>query len=210
MPAGSISGAFFHEEGLEHAQGRDDAGEHGGHDLSAGAGLGAEAGGPVVAWRALRMRVSVLGAAAGGGFPQWNDAGPASRRARAGDAGGTAGDPGFGGAERRRRAAGCWSTQRRTCASRSRPTRSCIRARAPRSSPIAAVLLTNGDVDAVAGLLHLREGTPFALYGHERVLAVLAANPVFEVVRRDLVPRRAAGTGGAGASWPMPRGSRWD
>jgi pyrroloquinoline quinone biosynthesis protein B len=61
---------------------------------------------------------------------------------------------------------------------------------ARRSSPIAAVVLTNGDVDAVAGLLTLREGTPFALHAHERVLAVLGANPIFEVVRRDLVPRR--------------------
>ncbi len=31
------------------------------------------------------LRVIVLGAAAGGGFPQWNSAGPACRRARAGD-----------------------------------------------------------------------------------------------------------------------------
>ena len=29
----------------------------------------------------------------------------------------------------------------------------------------------------MAGLLHLREGTPFALYAHERVLAVLDAQP---------------------------------
>ena len=59
-----------------------------------------------------------------------------------------------------------------------------------RSSPIAAVVLTNADVDAVAGLLNLREGTPFALHAHERVLSVLDANPIFEVVRRDTVPRR--------------------
>ena len=59
-----------------------------------------------------------------------------------------------------------------------------------RSSPIAAVLLTNGDVDAVMGLLHLREGTPFALYAHERIHAVLGLNPLFKVLDRDLVPRR--------------------
>jgi pyrroloquinoline quinone biosynthesis protein B len=52
------------------------------------------------------------------------------------------------------------------------------------------VLLTNGDVDAIAGLLHLREGTAFALHAHERVLAVLDANPIFEVVSRATVPRR--------------------
>ncbi|MGD9512016.1 MAG: pyrroloquinoline quinone biosynthesis protein PqqB, partial [Geminicoccaceae bacterium] len=59
-----------------------------------------------------------------------------------------------------------------------------------RSSPIAAVVLTNADVDAVAGLLHLREGTPFTIYAHARVLDVLERNPIFEVVNRDLVPRR--------------------
>ena len=60
-----------------------------------------------------------------------------------------------------------------------------------RSSPIAAVVLTNADVDAVAGLLHLREGTPFALYAHERVHQVLDRNPIFEVVNRGIVPRRS-------------------
>ncbi|HEV7156816.1 MAG TPA: MBL fold metallo-hydrolase, partial [Caulobacteraceae bacterium] len=39
-----------------------------------------------------------------------------------------------------------------------------------RGSPISAVVLTNADVDHVAGLLSLRENQPFALYGHRRVL----------------------------------------
>ena len=63
-------------------------------------------------------------------------------------------------------------------------------ARQPRSSPIAAVVLTNGDVDAMAGLLSLREGTPFALYAHPKVLDILDANPIFEVLDRG--PCRAA------------------
>jgi len=61
----------------------------------------------------------------------------------------------------------------------------------PRSSPISAVVLTNGDVDHVAGLLSLREGFAFDLYGSERVLAVLAANPIFNVLDADRVSRRA-------------------
>jgi pyrroloquinoline quinone biosynthesis protein B len=60
-----------------------------------------------------------------------------------------------------------------------------------RSSPIAAVVLTNGDVDHVAGLLSLREGVGFTLYGSERVLGALAANSVFDVLDRGLVPRVA-------------------
>ena len=60
-----------------------------------------------------------------------------------------------------------------------------------RSSPIAAVVLTNADVDHVAGLLTLRESQPFALYGHPRVLDVLAENSIFHVLNRDFVCRRA-------------------
>ncbi len=59
----------------------------------------------------------------------------------------------------------------------------------PRNSPIKAVVLTNGDVDAVAGLLCLREGQPFTVYGTERVLAVLAANSIFDVLDAKVVKR---------------------
>jgi len=61
----------------------------------------------------------------------------------------------------------------------------------PRSSPIAAVVLTNGDVDHVAGLLSLREGFTFSLYASERVLAALAANPIFNVLDPSHVSRIA-------------------
>jgi pyrroloquinoline quinone biosynthesis protein B len=63
--------------------------------------------------------------------------------------------------------------------------------RGPRSSPIAAVVLTNGDVDHVAGLLSLREGLPFGLYASARVLEALAANSIFNVLSRQAVPRVA-------------------
>jgi pyrroloquinoline quinone biosynthesis protein B len=58
-----------------------------------------------------------------------------------------------------------------------------------RQSPIAGVILTNGEIDAIAGLLSLREGTPFALHAHPRVLSTLAANSVFDVLNPKLVPR---------------------
>jgi pyrroloquinoline quinone biosynthesis protein B len=58
-----------------------------------------------------------------------------------------------------------------------------------RSSPIAAVVLTNGDVDHVAGLLSLREGLPFTLYASQRVLDALAANSIFNVLDANVVPR---------------------
>jgi pyrroloquinoline quinone biosynthesis protein B len=51
-----------------------------------------------------------------------------------------------------------------------------------RTSPIASIILTNADVDHVAGLLSLREAVGFTLYGSETVLAALAANPIFAVL----------------------------
>jgi pyrroloquinoline quinone biosynthesis protein B len=60
----------------------------------------------------------------------------------------------------------------------------------PRRSPIRAVLLTNGDVDHVAGLLGLREKTPFELLATAAILEVLAADPVFAVLDPGLVRRR--------------------
>jgi len=61
--------------------------------------------------------------------------------------------------------------------------------RGPRGSPIQAVVLTNGDVDHVAGLLSLREGFAFTLYATQRVLDALAGNSIFDVLDTHLVPR---------------------
>jgi pyrroloquinoline quinone biosynthesis protein B len=60
-----------------------------------------------------------------------------------------------------------------------------------RSSPICDVVLTNGDVDHVAGLLSLREGLAFTLHATGRVLEALEANPIFNVLNRQVVTRRA-------------------
>src|SRR5580698_1292047 len=60
-----------------------------------------------------------------------------------------------------------------------------------RHSPIAGVILTNSEVDAVAGLLSMREGWPFAIYAHRRVLAILKANSIFNVLSEANVKRQA-------------------
>ena len=62
-----------------------------------------------------------------------------------------------------------------------------------RSSPIAAVVLTGSDVDAIAGLLTLRERHPFSIFATRTTLAVLDANPVFDVLDRAVVARHAVG-----------------
>ena len=131
----------------------------------------------------------MLGAAAGGGFPQWNAASPACRRARAGD---PAAPPATQASIAVSADGQRWllvnaSPDLRWQIERTVPLQPHT---APRSTPIAAVVLTNADVDAIAGLLNLREGTAFALHAHPTVLAILDRNPIFEVLRRDLVPRR--------------------
>lgn len=60
-----------------------------------------------------------------------------------------------------------------------------------RSSPVAAVVLTGGDVDAIAGLLTLRERQAFSVLATARVLQVLDDNPIFEVLARGIVARQA-------------------
>jgi len=83
---------------------------------------------------------------------------------------------------------------------------------APRSSPIVAVALTDGDVDHVAGLLSLREGLAFTLLASRRVLDALAANSIFNVLNPRHVARVAlpfgtrieAGGGLAISAYPVP------
>ena len=58
-----------------------------------------------------------------------------------------------------------------------------------RSSPIKAVVLTNGDVDHVAGLLSLREGIAFTLHASARVHAALSSNSIFKVLDDRFVTR---------------------
>jgi pyrroloquinoline quinone biosynthesis protein B len=64
-----------------------------------------------------------------------------------------------------------------------------------RHSPIAAVLLTNADVDHAAGLLSLRERQPFTIWGTPVTLDTIGANRIFDVVGRDIVPRRTVKLG---------------
>jgi pyrroloquinoline quinone biosynthesis protein B len=64
-----------------------------------------------------------------------------------------------------------------------------------RCSPIAAVLLTNADVDHAAGLLSLRERQSFTIWGTQSALNMIGANRIFDVVGRDIVPRRAVKLG---------------
>src|SRR5436190_14722370 len=133
------------------------------------------------------LRIVVLGAAAGGGVPQWNCGCPVCRAAR--------------------REHQLQFTQASIAVSRdgahwflvnaSPDLRQQLTATPQlhpkngqlRHSPIAGVILTNGEIDAITGLLSMREGSPFALYAHARVLAVLRDNSIFNVLGEKNVKR---------------------
>lgn len=136
------------------------------------------------------IQVMVLGAAAGGGFPQWNSNSEACRRARAGDANAR---PATQASIAVSSDGDSWFVINASPDLREQINRE-VRLhpkRGLRSSPIAGVLLTNSDVDAVAGLLHLRERTPFVVFAHQRVFSVLDSNPIFRVLAADVVRRQA-------------------
>ena len=135
------------------------------------------------------LRVVVLGAAAGGGVPQWNCGCPVCAKARADHP------------ELR-------SSQASIAVSNDSEHWFLVNASPdlrqqliqtpqlhPRSghlrhSPIAGVILTNGEIDAVAGLLSMREGSPFTIYAHGRVLAILKSNSIFNVLGEKNVRRQ--------------------
>ncbi|MBR1228355.1 pyrroloquinoline quinone biosynthesis protein PqqB [Bradyrhizobium sp. AUGA SZCCT0176] len=135
------------------------------------------------------LRVVVLGAAAGGGVPQWNCGCPVCRTARnehpelqstqASIAVSANGEHWF------LINASPDLRQQLTATPQLHP-----KAGQLRHSPIAGVILTNGEIDAVAGLLSMREGSPFILYAHERVLAILKSNSIFNVLSEKNVKRQ--------------------
>jgi pyrroloquinoline quinone biosynthesis protein B len=130
------------------------------------------------------MRVTALGSAAGGGFPQWNCACPNCSRVRAGDR--------------------CLRPRSQTqlllssnagqqfLVNASPDLRGQILSTsllAPagslRHTPISAILLTSADVDSVMGLLHLREFQPLHIFATPSVRRiVLDENRIFRALNR--------------------------
>src|SRR5580698_66947 len=142
-----------------------------------------------IARRRIMLRVVVLGAAAGGGVPQWNCGCPVCRTARDGHlelrstqasiAISADGDHWF------LINASPDLRQQLIATSQLHP-----KAGKLRHSPISGVVLTNGEIDAVAGLLSMHEGSPFTIYAHARVLAILKANSIFNVLGEKNVRRQ--------------------
>ncbi|MDE2515456.1 MAG: pyrroloquinoline quinone biosynthesis protein PqqB [Rhodospirillales bacterium] len=143
---------------------------------------------------AAGLSAIVLGAAAGGGFPQWNCGCRLCRLARAGDP--------------RVRPA----TQASVALSGNGAEWVIVGAspdlrqqilRTPqlwpgaglRHSPIVAVVLLGADIDAIAGLLTLRERQPFTVYAAPPILTNLRDNPIFGVLDPAIVTLRPFAAG---------------
>src|SRR5580700_9765547 len=137
-----------------------------------------------------RLAAIVLGAAAGGGFPQWNCRCAVCRLAWAGDKR----------VKPRTQASLAVSAdgEHWILLNASPDLRAQIQANQnlhpqgeARGSPIAAVVLTGAEIDQTAGLLSLRERSPFTLYATAATLAAIADNPMFTALAPDVVTRRA-------------------
>lgn len=134
------------------------------------------------------LRALVLGSAAGGGLPQWNcgcencaaarddssSIRPQSQSSLAVSADGLN-----------------WSILNASPDMRSQlAANAALHPEGLRGSPVRNVVLTNGDIDHVAGLLVLRERHAFTIYATAHIAALLRENSVFGVLDPELVTMR--------------------
>ena len=136
-----------------------------------------------------RLTAIVLGAAGGGGYPQWNCRCAVCRLAWAGDRR----------AKPRTQASLAvsadgenWILLNATPDLRAQlmATPALQPRTALRGSPIAAVVLTGAEVDQIGGLLALRERQALTVFATADTIAVLDANPIFGVLAADVVERK--------------------
>jgi pyrroloquinoline quinone biosynthesis protein B len=139
-----------------------------------------------------RLTAIVLGAAAGGAYPQWNCRCPVCALAWNGDArvkartqagiAVSAGD-------------GRWTLINASpdLGQQVRATRALQPHDGLRGSPIDAVVLTGAEIDQITGVLSMRESTPFTLYATPASQAAVAANAMFGAM--TAMTRRAVNPG---------------
>src|SRR3954447_16016003 len=128
-----------------------------------------------------RLTAIVLGSAAGGGYPQWNCRCAVCALAWAGD-----------GRVRARTQCGLavssgganWTLLNASpdLGAQIRATPALHPKESVRGSPIAAVILTGGEIDQIAGLLSLRENSPVKLYATPVTHAAVNSNMMFEAL----------------------------
>lgn len=134
----------------------------------------------------MRFRARILGAAAGGGLPQWNCGCPNCDLARAGKI------PSQTQSSLAVTADGVsWAVLNASPDIRLQLSQAqSLSPTGLRQLPLCSVLVTNGDIDHVAGLLTLREMQPFTLFATQGIHDVLGQNPIFDALNVDLVVRQ--------------------
>ena len=133
----------------------------------------------------MTFRAHILGAAAGGGLPQWNCGCENCNLARAGEIPAqTQSSVAFSSN------GNDWAIINASPDIRDQMARSmALHPTGLRRSPVKSVLLTNGDIDHVAGLLTLREQQAFTLFATAEIHQVIADNPIFSALNSDFVTR---------------------
>lgn len=132
------------------------------------------------------MRIIILGAAAGGGLPQWNCGCGNCRAAREGRIPALTQSSIAVSPDGRD-----WAILNASPDIRAQLQGApALHPTGPREVPLRAVLLTNGDIDHVAGLLTLRESQRFDLLATRAIHDALAANPMMAALNPDFVARR--------------------
>jgi pyrroloquinoline quinone biosynthesis protein B len=150
-----------------------------------------------------RLTAIILGAAAGGGYPQWNCRCVVCRLAWDGDPRVSA---------RTQASLAVSADGERWTLFNAAPDLRAQLAATPalhprgelRATPIGAVVLTGGEIDQTAGLLNLRERQPFAIYATSETLGALGDNPMFNALAPDVVTRNAVPIG---APFALPGGT---
>jgi pyrroloquinoline quinone biosynthesis protein B len=139
-----------------------------------------------------RLTAIVLGSAAGGAFPQWNCRCPVCQLAWAGD---PRVKPRTQTSLAVSAASGRWTLINASpdLPAQMRATPALHPRDGVRGSPIDAVVLTGAEIDQIAGLLSLRESTPFALHATPASHAAVAANAMFGAM--GSMTRRAVNPG---------------
>lgn len=139
------------------------------------------------------MRALILGAAAGGGLPQWNCGCPNCDAARLGSIAPQTQSSIAVSAD-----GSSWVVLNASPDIRSQffdnPQ---MHPGSVRGTPVKSVILTNGDIDHIAGLLILREKTGFDVFATGEILKALNENPMFGVLDPEHVSQKTMTIGEA-------------
>ncbi len=139
------------------------------------------------------FRARILGAAAGGGLPQWNCGCRNCRLARLGKI------PSQTQSSVAFTANGFDWTLLNASPDIRQQMADCpdLHPTGLRELPLRSVLLTNGDIDHIAGLLTLREMQPFTIFATAGIHEVLDQNPIFAALNASVVARQTVTFGQA-------------